>query len=89
MGHDFAEFGGVQFFFPAADDDGGDVISDYVGEGAASLENLLYPFLMTANSPESHSRPVTVYQQHRRLQIPARRSHLKRYATIYDYHVGA
>src|SRR5258708_6019376 len=35
MGHNVAELGGVQFFFPAADDDGGNTIADYVGEGAA------------------------------------------------------
>src|SRR6266576_1330129 len=34
MGHHLAELGTVQFFLPAADNDGGDTISDHIGEGA-------------------------------------------------------
>jgi len=35
VGHDLTELSGVQFFFPAADDDGGRAIADGFGEGAA------------------------------------------------------
>src|SRR5882762_2466202 len=35
MGHDLAELGGVKFLFPTADDDSGNTIADYIGEGAA------------------------------------------------------
>ena len=41
MGHYLAELGTVQFFLPAADHDGGDTISDHIGEGATFAHKLV------------------------------------------------
>jgi hypothetical protein len=40
VGHDFAHFGGIKFAFPAADDQGGNAVADYIGEGTALAHEL-------------------------------------------------